>query len=103
MNYAAHNGGAPATDPAAQDFWVASAGGTGDQTLTFDPRDGSWVVVAMNADATAGVDLTARVAAELPVLPWVALIVIGAGAVGLLVAALLIYLAVRRDRTTGGA
>ncbi|WP_157987853.1 hypothetical protein [Jiangella endophytica] len=101
--YAAHAGGAPASDPAAQDFWTASASGTGQQTLTFQPHDGQWVVVAMNADGTAGVDLTARAAAELPVLPWVALIAIGAGGLGLLVAALLVYLALRRDRTRVGA
>nr|WP_199702003.1 DUF4389 domain-containing protein [Jiangella rhizosphaerae] len=103
VTYREHSGTAPATEPAAQDFWTATGSGTGDQTLTFEPEDGRWVVVAMNADGGAGVDVGARVAAELPVLPWAALIVIGVGGFGLLIAALLIYLAVRRDRTTGGA
>lgn len=96
VGYVARPGGAPAGDPAAQDFWTASAGGAGRQTLTFQPEDGRWVVVAMNADGTAGVDLTARVAAELPALPWVALVVIGAGTLGLLIAALTVHLALRR-------
>ncbi|MBB5788787.1 DUF4389 domain-containing protein [Jiangella mangrovi] len=103
VGYDPHAGGAPATAPAAQDFWVASASGTGEQTLTFEPQDGRWLVVAMNADGSAGVDLDARVAAELPVLPWAALVVIGAGVVGLLLAVLLVALALRRDRTAGAA
>jgi hypothetical protein len=98
VDYVAHSGGAPQTTPAEQRFWAVEASGTGDQTLTFEPRDGRWVVVAMNADGSQGVDVTARAAAELPVLTWVAVAVTAAGVFGLGLTALLFYLALRRDR-----
>lgn len=98
VDYVAHDGGAPATAPADQQFWAASVSGSGDQELTFEPRDGRWVVVAMNADGSPGVDVTARIAAELPVLTWVAVGLVVVGVFGLGVTVLLFYLALRRDR-----
>lgn len=99
VDYTAHDGSAPETVPAEQQFWAVSASGTGEQSLTFEAQDGRWVVVAMNADGGAGVDVTARVAAELPALPWVAFGLIVTGIFGLGIAALLFYVALRRDRT----
>ena len=43
--------------PAEQDFWVASAAGTGSQEITWQVQPGSWAVVVMNADAAATVDV----------------------------------------------
>jgi hypothetical protein len=47
----------PATPepPAAQDFWVVSAEGSGVQSLTWEPSRGRWTAVLMNADGSAGV------------------------------------------------
>jgi hypothetical protein len=42
--------------PAQQTFWAASASGTGQQELTWDLAAGTWSIVLMNADASAGVD-----------------------------------------------
>lgn len=97
-DYSAHDGGAPDTIPAEQQFWADSVSGSGDQTLTFAPRDGRWVVVVMNADGSQGVDVTARVAAELPLLPWVAVALIVIGVFGAGITILLFWLALRRDR-----
>nr|WP_306422563.1 DUF4389 domain-containing protein [Paenarthrobacter aurescens] len=44
----------PAT-PGAQQFWAASASGTGEQELTWNIAPGNWTVVVMNADASDGV------------------------------------------------
>ncbi|MGQ1838693.1 DUF4389 domain-containing protein [Kocuria turfanensis] len=57
---------APA-DPAAQDFWVASASGSGTQEITFDLQPGQWSLVVVNADATrpVWVDLQAGVRTDL--------------------------------------
>jgi hypothetical protein len=83
--------------PGAQNFWVASAEGTGTQELKWNILPGSWTVVVMNADATApvSVDLQAGVRSDLlwPLFLWlliagIVLLVIGvplivAGAMGL--------------------
>ena len=61
--------------PAAQDIWAASAHGTGTQTLTWDVESGSWSVVVMNADGSAGVDAGVSAGANVPVmddLAWAA-------------------------------
>lgn len=55
-----HFGGhAPTDRPDTRDIWVASAQGTGVQTLEWRPQSGRWVVVVMNADAGAGVSVDA--------------------------------------------
>lgn len=83
--------------PGAQNFWAASAEGTGTQELKWNVLPGSWTVVVMNADATApvSVDLQAGVRSDLlwPLFLWlliagIVLLVIGvplivAGAMGL--------------------
>ncbi|WP_395399974.1 DUF4389 domain-containing protein [Arthrobacter sp. UC242_113] len=83
--------------PGAQNFWAASAEGTGTQELRWNVLPGSWTVVVMNADATApvSVDLQAGVRSDLlwPLFLWlliagIVLLVIGvplivAGAMGL--------------------
>lgn len=96
VTYLSHSGGPPESQPAEQDFWTASTEGRGTQTLTFEPQEGRWVIVAMNADGSPDVSVSAAVAVEAPSLPWVAVALLIAGALAMLVAALIIYLAVRR-------
>jgi hypothetical protein len=89
-------GGEPATPPAQQPFWAASAAGPDEQQLVWRAGDGRWSVVVMNADATRPVvaDLSAAVTA--PALRWLWIgLFIGAG-VALLVGALLVAVAVPR-------
>jgi hypothetical protein len=83
---------APAA-PGTVDIWTASQTGTGEVVLTWTVQEGDWSVVVMNADASAGVDTTADVAATVPVL-WgiglgllvVGLVLLVLGVVGLVVA-----------------
>ncbi|HEX6198133.1 MAG TPA: hypothetical protein VFZ37_19640 [Jiangellaceae bacterium] len=95
VTYIPHPGDDPASAPGEQDFWTTSTEGQGPQTLTFEPETGRWVVVAMNADGTSGVSVTASAAAEVPDLSWIAIILLVAGGAGLLLSALPIYLAAR--------
>lgn len=67
-----HSGNAPSDPPAQASIWVASTQGTGEQTLLWKPRTGDWSVVVMNADASAGVGARGRIAADVPMLPWIA-------------------------------
>jgi hypothetical protein len=89
-------GSSPGSAPGTQDFWVASATGPGAQTLVWDPTDGSWAVVVMNADGGPGIDVTADLGARVPALPWIAVGVLVAGTVLLIGGALLIAGAIRR-------
>jgi hypothetical protein len=91
-------GGAPASSPGTQDFWVASATGSGPQTLVWDPANGSWTVVVMNADGRPGIDIEADLGAKVPALPWIGLGFLAAGALLLAGGVLLIVGAFRRRR-----
>ena len=70
--YTEHAGTAPAVPPGRAGIWTAHASGPGTQTLTWAPRSGDWMVVAMNADGSRPVSLQVNVAATLPALPWIA-------------------------------
>ena len=68
--------------PAEQDFWVASASGTGEQTLDWSTRGGSWSVVVMNADGTPGVAADVEIGARSGAVTPVGVVLIVFGAVG---------------------
>src|SRR5215218_4028195 len=65
-------GGAPTGPPTEQDFWVAQASGTGTQQLSWEPADGDWTLVVMNADGSPEVSVDARIGATVPSLTGVA-------------------------------
>jgi hypothetical protein len=91
-------GGSPASAPGTQDFWVASAAGPGAQTLTWDPANGSWSVVVMNADGRPGVGVGADLGATYPALLGIAVGLLVTGGVFLIGGAFLIVVAIRRSR-----
>ena len=81
VEYTNHPGDSEPAAPTSQTFWAASAYGGGNQTLKWEPETGSYSLVLMNDDGSAGVDLSVVFGAKLP---WV----FGIG-VGLLVAGVL--------------
>jgi hypothetical protein len=91
-------GGPPSGPPGDQDFWVAQASGSGTQQLDWEPAQGNWLFVAMNADGSAGVAIDARVGATAPALGGLAWGVLGTGLFLLVVGTLLLALALRRPR-----
>lgn len=96
------DGGTLGSPPATQNFWVASASGPGTQTVEWEPADGSWTVVVMNADGRPGIgEVGADLGARYPALVWIALGVLAGGAVLLLGGVLLISSAIRRSRASG--
>ncbi len=74
----AGNGGAPSTEPGDQIFWLASSEGTNRQSIRWPLTNGSWRLVVMNSDGSAGVAFEGDIGAEVPPL--------GAIGIGLLIA-----------------
>jgi hypothetical protein len=89
-------GGAPSGPPTEQDFWVAQASGAGAQQLSWEPADGNWLLVVMNADGSADVAVTARIGATAPALDGLAWGLIGGGVFLVLMGVLVVVLTVRR-------
>jgi hypothetical protein len=96
VRYTAHAGTAAPQPPGQAGFWAARTTGSGHQALTWQPRDGRWTVVAMNADATRPVAVRVSVAATLPALPWVAAGLLIAGVLVLALGVTLIVAPARR-------
>jgi hypothetical protein len=97
-SYRAHPGGRPAIAPGRARFWVASAAGPGNQTLTWSVKQGRWAVVVMRPDGSRGVSADLAAGAKLPALLWASITVLVLGLLGLGGAATLIYFAVREPR-----
>jgi hypothetical protein len=93
--YRAHAGAQRPTLPADQRFWVASAHGSGAQTLTWDVKHGSWSVVVMNADGSRGVDAGVSAGANVPILSAVGWGALGGGLLLLVAAGGIVFLALR--------
>jgi hypothetical protein len=89
------DGGPPAGAPGDQSFWAAQASGPGTQRLDWEPTEGDWLFVVMNADGSAGVAMDARIGATFPALGGLAWGMLGVGVLLLLVSILLLALAVR--------
>jgi hypothetical protein len=88
-------GGAPPGPPAAQPFWTARSQGTGAQAVSWTPQPGTWSLVVMNADGSAGVAVTAQLGFKTDLALWVG---IGALVVGLILLAIGVVLLVSRSR-----
>jgi hypothetical protein len=101
--YDARAGDAPAAAPGEQDFWAATASGSGEQTLTWNPESGNWSAVVMNDDASPGIAADVSVGAEVNFLTWLAIGLLVAGAILLLGGAGLIYLGARHAAAPAAA
>jgi hypothetical protein len=97
-DYSERPGGAPEGPPGEQRFWAASATGAGEQTLDWDPEDGTWNVVVMNTDGSRDVAADLSIGAELDPLIWIGLGLLLGGGLIAVVAVLAITAGVRRGR-----
>ena len=96
--YSRRTGGAPGNTPGEETFWVASTAGAGEQTLDWEPENGDWRVIVMNADGTRGVSAELRIGAELDSVIWFGIGLIVAGGLLAAGAALAITAGIRRGR-----
>jgi len=101
LDYTNYPGTSQPQAPTTQEFWTASAHGEGTQTLEWDIEEGTYSFVLMNEDGSRGLNLNASVGVKVPAVIWgisVGLLVVGLVLLGL--AILMIYLAIRRPKTT---
>ena len=101
--YSHRPGDAPRSPPGDQGFWVASTSGSGEQTLEWEPEDGSWSAVVMNSDGSRGVASELSIGAELDAALWVGIVLLVVGALLAALAALAITAGARRGRATPSA
>jgi hypothetical protein len=96
--YREHEGSRTPAPPASQDIWATSTHGPGTQTLTWDVREGSWSIVVMNADGSAGVDTEVRAGVRVPWLDTVGWSALGSALVLMGISGVLILMGVRGPR-----
>ena len=97
---------APISEPTEQDFWVATASGSGVQELTWSATSGRWAAVVMNADGSPGIAVTMTVGAKSGLIgPLAAILTLLGVALTAGAVALIIYgaLGLRRRADTDGA
>ena len=91
------NGGlTPLAAPAGLDWWTVKASGAGKQSISWPITDGSYDVVAMNADGTPGAEIRLTIGVELAGLFGTCLLVLGVGMVLLVVGLVLMFFRKRR-------
>jgi uncharacterized protein DUF4389 len=95
-SYVQHLGAAPTTLPEGQPFWAARSLGRQEVTLTWPVRQGRWAIVVMNADATPGIAVDAKLGARLSFLGDVAAGLLAVGVVMAVGAGVLLAFGVRR-------
>jgi hypothetical protein len=98
--YAWHEGSAVPPRPGSAGIWAEQASGTGAQTLVWAARNGNWMIVVMNADASPGVAVSADVGATIPALTGAAIGLLVGGVILLAIAVTLIALPVVRAGRT---
>lgn len=77
--YRPEAGSAPKTAPAEAGIWTAQVSGPGTQTLTWRPAGGSWTVVMMHPNGSAGLSVTADMGVTIPSLAWFAVALFALG------------------------
>ena len=85
-----------AVTPLVLSSWIEHASGQGEQTITWNPVEGNYWVIVMNADGSAGVDADFQMGVKTPLLKSIGDILLTAGLAIGLIGAYLVYIAVNR-------
>ncbi len=96
VTYRQLQGGTAPGAPGSTSLWSASAQGPGRQTATWQPQQGDWTVVLMNADGSPGVTARAAVGVTFPDADRVVVALLVPGGLLLVTAVGILLLAVRR-------
>jgi len=98
VDYRPHSGDLTPSDPTTEAFWEVSAHGSGRQTIEWQPEMGQWVLVIMNEDGSAGIDVSGELGAELPWLYWLGFGLLVLGVLALVSGAIMVYFAARSPK-----
>jgi len=98
LEYRNRPGTSTPAPPTTQTFWAESTHGSGAQTLELELETGRWVLVLMNDDGSASVDLSVVLGVKLPWLFGTGVGFVAGGAVLLVAGIVMIVLAVRRSK-----
>jgi hypothetical protein len=86
-------------EPSKQTFWVASAEGTGDQTLNWDVRNGNYSLILMNADGSSPIDARVALGVKIPaVLKGIGIGLLTGGIILLIIGGVMIYFSIHKRR-----
>jgi hypothetical protein len=86
-DFETRSGGAPTASPSAKPIWVAQSQGSGPQTLTWQPQNGTWRIVVMRPDGSAGLRVDVAIGGRFPHLLWIGFGTLGGGLVLVLLGA----------------
>jgi len=100
LDYRNHPGSsAPEGSPADQQFWLESVNGAGTQTLEWELQSGTWSLVLMNEDGSAGIDLSVILGVKIPWLFGTGVGLLVGGILALMLGTFMIVMSVRKPRT----
>lgn len=100
LTYVPHQGDSQPTAPASETFWRAPAHGAGPQTLEWELETGTYSLVLMNDDGSAGVDLSIVFGVKIPLVFEIAVGFLVGGIVALIIGILMVYFVVRTPQTS---
>jgi hypothetical protein len=96
-SYENRPGDAVPGDPTVEGFWAESIHGAGTQRLDWEPEAGSYSIVLMNDDGSAGIDLSVVLKAEVnTAIFWIGVAFLVGGSVLVAAGILLVYLSTRK-------
>ena len=98
MDYRNRPGSSQPAAPITQEFWLESVNGPGTQAMEWEFQAGTWSIVLMNEDGSAGVDLSVILGVKIPWLFGTGIGLLIGGIVALLLGTFIIVLAARRSR-----
>lgn len=95
VEYTTHPGDSITSIPESQTFWTISAYGAGPQTLEWEPEVGSFWIVLINEDGSAGLDLSLTLGIKIPLLSTIGLVLLFLGGIALMFGGIMVYIGVK--------
>lgn len=99
--YRTHAGSDSLAAPGEQDFWTVQDSGRGRLSVDWEPAEGTWSYVLMNADGSPAVRGDVAIGAEFPIVGAVVVALAVTGLVLILLGLLLVVLALRAASRNG--